>query len=253
MCGPSKTVKDLNDQAQTLNNNINAQASSVFGNDTKIFNDLTNEYNTILRERQGFDQAQLNNMNATVVDQAALQNRNVQAAIRSSEAAIGGGNQPLASGAVGGRGAEAAATIAGQESAGLRQVQEANAALINQNMWKAREGLAAAPNIFNNATAFDKAAEESNQNATQSQMAMDKANSWWKGPVMGAAGAALNFIPGVGPALSTMFQGVTGQGGGANPGIANMMPWNRPPSSSSNPSVGATMNNPYFDESEGTS
>jgi hypothetical protein len=196
MCGgASQQQKDISAAQNNYYNVLTQQAQEEFGLASGIFNQLKTMFSPILEagiDQQGFSKAELDTLNAQVVNQTGTNYKNAAQAVNEELAAQGGGNARITSGAndlVRERVAESAAQTASNEEL---QVQENNYATGRQNFLNAASILAGAPGVFSGATGAAGAANQGGADASQTANEITQANNSWMGLVGGVLGAGLS-------------------------------------------------------------
>lgn len=191
-CGATSAQNTAQQSQASFANQTQQQASSVFGNDSSVFNDLTNTFAPTLAagpNQQGYSAAQLSNLNSQAITDTGQAYKNAKYAVGESEAAQGGGNNPDVG--TGGKTATdlgIATSAAQQTSSELGQIQQADYAQGLQNYDTAAQDLEGAANVFNTTANVDNSANTSGEDAatTANQIATQN-NSWIQG-VTGALG-----------------------------------------------------------------
>jgi hypothetical protein len=211
---------------------MKAEATQVFGTDTKVVNDLVNQAQGIWNagpSQQGWSAAESNAINSQIINNAAVSGRNVQSAVGNMASAVGGGRAGVGgSGALAATQAGIAESVEAQKSGQLTNATIQNYQQGNQNWQNAGKTLESAPSVFNNTASFNTATQTGlNANMANAQAA-DAASNWWVKPVEGLVGAGLNMATG---GLSSMATGGSffgGTGGGGNAGNPQYMPLSIP-------------------------
>jgi hypothetical protein len=212
MCGPSKEMQGLNNRLQTLASSLESNAQTVFGTTNSVVNDLLNSVRSIVRggvNAFGFSSAEVNAQVSRAVSSSAAAYRNIKAAVGGALSAIGGGNVVTPSGL---NATVETGSAAAAESAKMQAIQNtflSGYALGHEQFFKAAGIEANVPGIFSTATEAGKTAIAANKEAQTSQQNMDTQKNWWKADVMKAAAVGAAAIPGVGPAISDVIQGMT--------------------------------------------
>ena len=198
LCGATDSQKQIQQQQQSFSQQLVSQASAVFGNASKVFNDLVNTFSPTIAagpNQEGFSAAEKANLQSTAITSTGQAYRNARQAVGEAQAAQGGGNTPgVTSGAKVGTDLSLAENAANQTSSELSQIEQADYNQGRQNYDFAVEGLSKAPDVFNPATGADNAATGSQEGAanTANQIAQEN-NSWVQavtGALGGVAGAA---------------------------------------------------------------
>lgn len=207
MCGPSKAMKNLNNQVQSFAGNTAEEAKQIFGDASGIFNDLKTSLSSIVKggpSQQGWSQAEINAVNSQIVDQAASSARNVKAATGNAVAAIGGGNSVSPSGLEATVNTEANLGVEAEKSRQLNQAVVQNYETGRQNYFQAVGDESHLTDVFNSSNNANQVAQKGFDQAEQSQQSIDKANNWWQPLVMGGINAGASFLSG---GLSSLASG----------------------------------------------
>lgn len=210
MCGPSKAMKDLNNQVKSFASNTAEEAKTIFGDASGIFNDLKTSLSSIVKggpSQQGWSQAEINAVNSQIVDQSASNARNVKAATGNAVAAIGGGNSVSPSGLETTVNLEANQGVENEKSRELSQAVVQNYETGRQNYFTAVGQEEQLPGVFNSSNDANRTAQSGFDQATKSQQGIDQANNWWQPLVMSGISAAGAFATG---GLSEMGAGGKG-------------------------------------------
>lgn len=193
--GASQQQKDISAAQSNYYNVLTQQAQEEFGLASGIFNQLKDMFSPILAagiDQQGFSKAELDTLNAQVVNQTGANYHNAAQAVNEELAAQGGGNVRIGSGAndlVRERVADSAAQTASNEEL---QVQENNYATGRQNFLNAAAILSGAPGVFSGATAAAGVANNAGADASQTANEITQANNSWMGLVGGILGGGLS-------------------------------------------------------------
>jgi len=135
-CGATQQPKDLEAAQAAFYNEQTKQYNTVFGESQGILKNLTAQFTPILQagpNQQGFSAAELNNLNSTAVTGSGQAYHSIEQALAQQEAAQGGGNDYLPSGAKLQLQEELAASAAQNVSAQESQIQQANYETGRQN------------------------------------------------------------------------------------------------------------------------
>lgn len=194
MCGPSAGTKAINAQIQSFSKQLTAQAGTIFGDASQVFNNIVGAMQGIVSggpSQQGFSAAELSARNAAAVNAGAAEARNLKAAAASSVGAIGGGNVPTSSGTTQAMVLDAQAKAASDTAGALNEIQSEDYARGNENFFKAAADEGQAPSVFSTANQAAGVADESNKTAFQSQQEMDNESNWAMNDVMKLGSAAI--------------------------------------------------------------
>lgn len=206
MCGPSSAMKNLNNMVQGFTSQVTSEAGTVFGNSNSVFNNIMNAVQGIVNggpTQSGFSGEALANMNATAEDAGAAMTRNLKGAATAT----------MGTGAVD-PGANLSTTLNAEQQGAAdvaqtkNNIQIENSELGQQNYEAAVQQEMNAPGVFQTANSFNATAGKQQASAQQSQNQIDQQENWWKDPVMKVAATAAQFIPYVGPYVSTAIKDV---------------------------------------------
>lgn len=191
-CGASQGQKDIGNQQSAAYQQMNQQASQVFGDSSKVFGDLMSTFAPTLAagpNQEGFSQAEKSALQSSAITQTGQAYRNAKQAAGEAMAAQGGGNVGDVTG-----GSNAAINLgiaenaANQTSSELNQIDQADYAVGRQNYAEAASGLAGSTNSFNPATSMSGAATNSGEAAANTQNQIATQNNSWVSAVTGALG-----------------------------------------------------------------
>lgn len=199
MCDAGSGEKQAASQLKDFSKQMVDQASSVFGNDSTIFNQMMKSYSGIIAGgpgQQGFSQAELNAKNSQAITNNANQYRNVAGAAKAGQAAYGGGNTVSGAGVTTAANLGIAEAAAGNTANELSNITQQNYEAGRQNFWNAASGEQQLPGVFNNLPGVDNAALGAQDANLKEQKSLDQAGNWWQKPVMGLVGAGLNLASG---------------------------------------------------------
>ena len=197
MCGASSQQKSIANSQQSFMTQAQQQAGTVFGSASQVFNSLQSTFAPIVAagpSQQGFSPQELSNLNSEAITQTGQEYKNAKEAVGNAQAAVGGGNVALPSGATSEENTQLAANAANQTASELGQITQANYAQGNANYNAAVAGEEALPGVYNASTSATGAATSAGTAAanTANQVAQEN-NSWVSalGGVLGSvAGAA---------------------------------------------------------------
>jgi hypothetical protein len=207
MCGPSGAAKNINNQIQSFSANVQQQAGQIFGDASSVFDNLKTSLDKTIRggpSQQGWSQSQTNAVNSQIIDQAAVNNRNIKSSVNSALAAAGGGNSVSPSGLEATVNMQTAAATEEAKSQQLEQATVQNYETGNNNYFKAVSDEAQLPNVFNTSNQANEVASKALDQAQTSQSGIDSAKGWWKPLVMGGISSLAGIATG---GLSTLATG----------------------------------------------
>lgn len=209
LCGASSQQNQVEASQQQFMNQMMAQSQQVFGQSSQVFNQLVSTFSPIVAagpSQQGFSPQELSNLNSQAITQTGQSYKNAKEAVGEAQAANGGGNTALPSGAQIGEDTQLASSAANQTAGELSQITQADYTQGNQNYNNAVAGLESAPGVFNASTGLDNATTNSSSAAgnTASQIAQES-NSWISS-VTGALGGIAGSVASGG--MSNLGKGV---------------------------------------------
>lgn len=222
-CGASQQQKDAQAQQAAFATQSMQQASQVFGNSSKVFQDLVSTFAPTVAagpSQEGFSAAEKSALQSQAITQSGQAYRNAAQAVGQAQSAQGGGNTgDTTSGANIGVDLGVANAAAANTSNELNQIDLANYQTGRANYNAATAGLAGTPNVFNPATsaggltvnAGEASANTANQIASQ--------NNSWVQAVTGALGGIAGSVATGG--MSNLGKGLSFFGGGAGGSSAN--------------------------------
>lgn len=213
VCGASAAQNSIEASQQNFYNQLTSQASTVFGAASSVFNSLVNTFSPTVQagpNQQGFSQQELSALNSQAITNVGQGYKNAKAATGNAEAAVGGGNVYLPSGAQIGENTELAEGAANQTASELNQITQQNYAVGRQNYAQAVAGLANAPGVFNAADNAAGTATGAGSAASSTANQIAQENNSWMSAVSGALGGALGAATG---GLTNYALGLGNQGG----------------------------------------
>lgn len=228
MCGTSKATDKAAADQKNFTNTLMSQGAQVFGADNSVFNSMMKSYGPTVAagpSQQGWSQAETNAVNAQIVNQAAVANRNIAAAVGNNLAAVGGGN--VSGGTSAGSTAALEASIAenteAQKSSALNLATQQNYQQGVHNYEFAAGGMQAAPGVYSNMPKMNEATQAGLDRNMANAQAADAASNWWVKPVEGIAAAGVNMlVPGLG---SGILAGMNQKSGPASTPNQSDMSW----------------------------
>jgi hypothetical protein len=180
-CDASKQQTGAAATQQSLMNQMTGQMTQVFGNDNQVFNNLMASVQQTVAAgpgQQGFSQAELNAMNSQAITNNANQYKNVSGAVKSGEAAQGGGNSVSNAGATIGLNTGIAEQAAANTANSLNQITQANYATGRQNYQNAVATEQGLTNSFNNLSSLENSAQAGTEANYKNQAAIGSQNQW---------------------------------------------------------------------------
>lgn len=215
MCKASAAAtQDVKDQ-QSFASTLRSQATSVFGDDNKVFNDMYAANAPIIAggiNQHGFNQDQLNDMNSSAVTNNANLYRRIAGATKTASSGFGGGNTVSGAGndVLSNQNLQVAQAAAAKTGTDLSQIKQADYATGRENFLAAEQSDLGATKAFDSAASMEQGANVAGQNADTAQANLDAQNGWWKAPVMGLISGVTSAATG---GLSNIAAGKTFAGG----------------------------------------
>jgi hypothetical protein len=242
--GASAQQTDIANSQQSFYNTLSSDYNQQFANQNAILSTLQNSLNPIIQagpDQFGFSKAETNNLNSQALQGTGQQYKSAAKSLGEQQAAQGGGNSYLPTGAQAQQQANLAANTANQASSQLMGVQQAGYQQ-GYNQYQAAVGQLGAVASQYNPTGYASSANSAGSSAasTANQVTqLNNAASPWNlvgGILGGAASAGLSaFTGGLGgtaaSGLGSMFSGgspALSPGTVSDPGIANYQANNGP-------------------------
>ena len=194
MCDASKQEKKAAGDAATIASTMTQQAAQVFGDSNAVFNTMNNSYQSIVGggpSQEGFSAPEKSSRDASVIENNALQYKNVSTAARVGQSGFGGGNVVSTSGVTTAANLQLAEAAAESTASGLNKNVQEDWATGRENYWNAAAGETKLPGVFDPATSAGTAASDSTNKSFEDQQQIDAQNHSWVGAVTGLAGAAV--------------------------------------------------------------
>jgi hypothetical protein len=191
MCGPDQAQVDLEQNQAQFYAQLRQQDQTLFGEDQGILQQLQSVYAPILAagpNQYGHSDAEDTLLNSQATEGVARNYRAASTALKEEQAAEGGGNSYLPSGAHESAEAQLNAAAAGTLSDERMQIKQAGFDQGYKQFSQATTALEGASSLMNPAgTAAVANQAGSDENATSSAIAQE--NSSWMAPLAGAVGA----------------------------------------------------------------
>lgn len=216
LCGATSGQKEIGAQQKSVFNQIVEKAGSLFRQGDQVFGDLINAYAPIVAagpNQEGFDAQTMAALDSNVITQNGVAYRNASTAAKEAQAAVGGGNMALPSGASIGRNASIANAAAANTSNQLTDIRLKSKELGRQNFWAAAPILAGATKVYDPSIDAYKTGVGAGQAAADTQNQIAQAGNAWMGAVGGILGGAASGI--VTGGMSNLGKGVGFFGGNA--------------------------------------
>ena len=191
-CGSTAAQNQIQSSQISFMNQLQSQAATVFGNASQVFSGLMSTFAPIVAagpNQQGFSPALLSSLNSQAITETGQAYKNAKAAVGDQEAAVGGGNLALPSGAEIGSADYLASQAANQTSSELQQITQENYATGRQNYEQAVAGEEGATNVFGAAAGAGNAATNAGNAASNTANSIAQENNSWISAVTGLAGS----------------------------------------------------------------
>ena len=195
MCGASSQQKQIEASQADFYNTLTSQYKTLFGESQGILGELTKSFEPILKagiNQEGFSAAELNNLNSQAVTGTGANYAKAADALSKEQAASGGGNTYIPTGAKMQQQEQLASSAAANESNIESNIVAQNYATGRQNYLTAAEGLGGVANAYNPTGAANAATGAGSAAATTANEITQANNSWMQlvGAGLGAAGTA---------------------------------------------------------------
>jgi hypothetical protein len=190
-CGASAQQTQIEAAQQSFYTQLQSQATAAFGAASGVFQGLMATFAPIVAagpSQQGFSQQENANLNSQAITQTGNAYQNAKAAVGNAEAAEGGGNVDLPSGAAVGTDLGLAESAANQTASEESQITQANYAQGNKNYEEAVAGEEAAPGVFSTSSGAANAATEGGNAASNTANQIAQENNSWVNAAIGALG-----------------------------------------------------------------
>ena len=214
-CDASKQQTTAATQQQQLMQQMTSQMSDVFGKDSTVFNNLMSSAQSIVAQgpgQQGFSQAELSAMNSQAISNNANQYKNVSGAVKSGQAAMGGGNSVSNAGATINANQSVAEASAANTANTLNQITQANYQTGRANYQNAVGVEAGLTNSFNNVSALENSAQAGTAANYSDQTAIGQQSQWLTKDIsslaMSGASAMTGGAAGIGTSLLSNAAGL---------------------------------------------
>lgn len=192
MCGASSQQKQIEASQAAFYDTLTSEYKTVFGQNQAILGTLTKSLEPILQagiNQQGFSPEELANLNNMATNQVGQNYANAKAAVSNAQAAEGGGNTYVPSGAKQQIQAGLAQSAAQQQSGEEQQITASNYATGRENYLSALQGLGGVAGMYN-PTGYANAATGAGGAAAETANQITQANNSWMNLVAGGLGAA---------------------------------------------------------------
>lgn len=200
MCGASDQQKQIEASQQQFYDTLTSEYRTAFGESQGILNNLTASFEPILKagiNQEGFSAAELNNLNSQAVTGTGANYAKAADALAKAQAAGGGGNTYIPTGAKIQQQEELASSAAANESNIESNIVAENYATGRSNYLTAASGLGETAGLLN-PTGMANAATGAGSAASTTANEITQANNSWMQLVsagLGAAGTAMSGRP----------------------------------------------------------
>jgi len=192
VCGASSQQTQIEAAQANFYNTLTSQYSTVFGQDQAILGQLTKAFEPILKagpNQQGFSAQELQSLESQATTGVGQNYKNAQAALATQQAAQGGGNAFVPSGAQQEQRAQLAQSAAATSSGEQLGIEQANYAQGLQNFQMAANALGGVSSQLN-PQGFANSATGAGSAASTTANEITQANNSWMNLVSGAIGSA---------------------------------------------------------------
>jgi hypothetical protein len=213
MCGATSGQKAIANDQSGFFKTLMTQAQGVFGNASNVFKDLMNTFSPVVEagpNQRGFSAPERAALESGAITNVGNQYRNASQAVKQANAAVGGGNMALPSGADIGKNLSVANAGAQETASELNKINLEDFATGRQNYLDATKGMLEAPGVFQSANQSGNVATGAGEGAASSQNQIAQANNSWVNAAFGALGQ-------IGGAAMTGGMSLLKPGGGASP------------------------------------
>ena len=195
MCGASSQQKQIEASQAQFYDTLTSQYKTLFGESQGILGELTKSFEPILKagiNQEGFSAAELNNLNSQAVSGTGANYGKAADALSKQQAASGGGNTYIPTGAKMQQQRQLAASAAENESNIESNIVAQNYATGRANYLTAAEGLGQVNAALNPTGAANAATGAGSAASTTANEITQAQNSWMNlvGGALGAAGSA---------------------------------------------------------------
>ena len=195
MCGASQQQKDIEASQAAFYDTLTSEYKTLFGQSQGILGELTKSFEPILKagiNQQGFSAGELNNLNSQAVSGTGANYAKAADALSKQQAASGGGNTYIPTGAKIQQQQQLAESAAENESRIESGIQAENYATGRANYLTAAQGLGGVASELNPTGAANAATGAGSAAATTANEITQANNSWMQlvGAGLGAAGTA---------------------------------------------------------------
>lgn len=192
MCGASQQQKDIEASQAAFYDTLTSHYNTAFAESEGILGQLKSSFEPILKagiNQQGFSEGELNNLNSQAVTGTGANYAKAADALSKQQAASGGGNTYIPSGAKTQQQLQLASSAAENESRIQSGITAENYATGRSNYLTAAEGLGNVANALN-PTGMANAATGAGSAASTTANEITQANNSWMQLVSAGLGAA---------------------------------------------------------------
>lgn len=196
MCGASSQQKDIEKSQAAFYNEMTSEYKSVFGQAQGILSTLTKSFQPILDKginQQGYSPDELANLNSQAVTGTGVNYAKAKEALANQQAAEGGGNTFVPTGAKEQQNLELASSAAQNESAIEGKIASDNYSTGRENYLSAANALGGVASQLNPAGLANATTGAGGAAASTADAITQANNSWMQlaGAGLGAAGTAI--------------------------------------------------------------
>lgn len=190
MCGTAAQL-DLQSEQMDAYKQAEQMTKEQYGDQQAIYGPMASQFKSIFEagpNQEGFSAGETEDLNAQAVEGTAQNYKGAAKAVGESEAALGGGNIPMPSGAQEQQKAEVANASAREESGEESQIQQAN---YGQGLkdWESAAGGLETIAAGENPLGYEGAATSSGSSAATTADELAKEQNSWETAALGAAGS----------------------------------------------------------------
>lgn len=210
MCGATSEQKNTYADQSNLFKTMTSQAQQIFGNTSKVFQDIVGAFTPILKagpDQEGFSKAVKSGLQSQAITRTGTAYQHAKEAVGNAISAVGGGNVYLPSGADIGANVQIANEAAGKTADELTNIDLASKEAGRQNFMGAAGVLSNAPNMFSASTNANNAAVGAGNATADTANQIAAANNSWVNAAFGALGGIAQTA--VGKAMPTISTGKT--------------------------------------------
>jgi hypothetical protein len=191
MCGAADSQRKVFNQQESAYQTLQDQAGLIFGNSSKIFQDLVASFSPVLAAgpgQSGYTLPERRNLESQAITATGESYRHAAQAAGERAAASGGGGMFLPAGSTAATQAGIAQAGAQETASQLADIRTRDAELGRQNWLTAAQVLGGAPGVFAPATSAGQVATGAGTAAGETANQIAAASNSWMSPVAGILG-----------------------------------------------------------------